>query len=321
MRDAITTSDARVFVKGYKELLSAEEEAALFGAWWATNPTCFQALIDESNEDVARFEGPQDDEFITRIILAYTPVIRRAIKELANYRMDEEELLSEGLIAMAEAARRYNPTKEIRFAAYAKVCVKGTMHGYIMRNYFMVQFCTNHSKKRLFYSLRRRIAIELQEKSVFQMTDAVAQELAEDHNLEASDVWLMYQMFQKPYDSLDQPVFTMREDQEPNLLGDTIEDEETGTEETVFAINEIEFHKSLVGRAMQCLTHRERTVFVAQVLSDKENQRTLDDLGLEFDVSKERIRQVRIEAMRKVTAELGRLRDTMGLSNQDIFSD
>jgi RNA polymerase sigma-32 factor len=73
--------------------------------------------------------------------------------------------------------------------------------------------------------------------------------------------------------------------------------------------------------AMQVLTHREKTVFVAQVLMEKERQRTLDDLGLEFSVSKERIRQVRIEAMEKMNVELHRLVNEKVLSRYDIFQD
>lgn len=323
MRDPIKTSDAGVFVKGYLPLLTAEKEKALFEAWWATNPVGFAAFMDPKNEDVKKFTGGDDNTYLTRIVLAFSPAIRRAIKELANYRIEEEELLSEGLIALAEAARRYAPSVHgnVRFAAYAKVCVKGMMQGYIMRNFFLVQFCTNHSKKKLFYSMRKLIAIELQDRGSFRMTKEVVQKLAEDHNLDESDILLMYEMFQKPYESLDQPVRGSIFDQEPTLFGETLEDHEASADEGVFQANEVKFHKSLVIEAMKILTHRERTVFVAQILMEKERQRTLDDLGLEFSVSKERIRQVRIEAMEKMNVELHRIVFEKGLQYHDIFQD
>jgi RNA polymerase sigma-32 factor len=323
MRDSIKTSDARAFVRGYLPLLTAKQEKTMFQAWWDTNPAGFKAFMDPENKEVTKFTGGNDNLYLTRIILAYSPAIRRAMKELANYRIDEEELLSEGLIALAEAARRYAPSEhdDVRFAAYAKICVKGMMQGYIMRNFFMIQFCTNHSKKRLFYSMRKLIAIELQNKGSFRMTKEVIRKLAVDHNLDESDVALMYEMFQKPYESLDQPVRGSVFDQEPTLLGETLEDHEASADEAVFQENEVKFHRTLVIEAMQVLTHREKTVFVAQVLMEKERQRTLDDLGLEFSVSKERIRQVRIEAMEKMNVELHRLVNEKGLSRYDIFQD
>lgn len=323
MRDPIKTSDAKTFVKGYLPLLTAEEERNLFEAWWATNPKGFEAFMDPENEKVKKFTGGNDDLYLTRIILAYSPAIRRSIKELANYRVDEEELLSEGLIALAEAARRYAPSEhgDVRFAAYAKICVKGMMQGYVMKNFFLVQFCTNHNKKKLFYSMRKLIAIELQDKGSFQMTNDVVQRLAEEHNLEDTDVLMMFQMFQKPYKSLETPVVNGDGHGDTTLLGDIIEDEGPQAEEIVMAESIVEFHSSLVGEAMNVLTHREKTVFVAQVLMEKDNQRTLDDLGSQFHLSKERIRQVRNEAMGKVDEEVRRLASEKGLSVADILQN
>jgi RNA polymerase sigma-32 factor len=326
MRDPIKTSDAKTFVKGYLPLLTAEEERNLFESWWATNRKGFSAFMDPLNLKIRKFTGGDDNLYLTRILMAYSPAIRRSMKELSNHRIEDEELLSEGLIALAEAARRFAPSEhgDVRFAAYAKVCVKGMMQGYVMRNFFMVQFCTNHNKKRLFYSIRKLIAIELQSKGSFQMTAEIIRALAEDHSLDDTDVTMMFQMFQKPYESMDNPVVTGEADFQTGgrtTLGDTLEDTGTGVEETVIIDSEIEFHKSLVSEAMRVLTHREKTVFVAQVLMDKDNQRTLDNLGVEFSVSKERIRQVRIEAMSKMDHELHRLASEKGIAVSDLFHD
>ena len=326
MRDPIKTSDAKTFVKGYLPLLTAEEERNLFESWWATNQEGFLNFIDPLNGEVKKFTGGDDNLYLTRILMAYSPAIRRAMKELTNHRIEDEELLSEGLIALSEAARRFAPSDhgDVRFATYAKVCVKGMMQGYVMRNYFMVQFCTNHNKKRLFYSIRKLIAIELQSKGSFQMTPKIIKALADDHCLDETDVTMMFQMFQKPYESMDDPVVIGESDFQTggrSTLGDTLEDTGTGVEETAIVGSEVEFHKSLVSEAMRILTHREKTVFVAQVLMDKDNQRTLDNLGVEFSVSKERIRQVRIEAMKKMDYELHRLASEKGIAVSDLFHD
>ncbi len=324
MRDAIASSDARVFVRGYRELLTADEERSLFRAWWDTNPQGFADLLDPEKGDVKRFIGGNDDLYLTRIVIKYSPVIRRAIKELSTYRMDEEELLSEGLIALAEAARRYAPSEHdnVRFAAYAKVCVKGMMQGWIMKHFFMVQFCTNRSKKRLFYAMRKYIAIAMRKNGTFKMTPKVVVEMSEEHGVDESDVWLMYNMFQRPFESLDQPAWDGNESSdEVFLMGDTIASGNPDTEEAVFSIDEVTFHRKILDEAMEALTHREKTVFVAQVLSEKENVRTLDDLAQEFDLSKERVRQVRNEATKKVSAEVLRIAMENNVDPSDIFAD
>ena len=319
MRDAIETSDARVFVKGYRELLDSEEERALFQAWWDTNPEGHADLLDPDSE-TNRFSGGDDNKYLTRIILAYGPVIKRAMKELSAYKVDQEELRSEGLMALAEAARRYAPSAHdnTRFAAYAKVCVKGMMQGWIMRNYFMVQFATNRSKKRLFYGMRKRVAISIAQTGKFKMTDEIVTELSEEFGVDPSDVWQMHEMFLSPYQSLDATVYP-NHDGDPMLLVDTLEcDEET--EEAVMQVDTVRFHRRLVNEAMNnTLTPREKTVFIAQELSEKEDVRTLENLAEEFECSRERIRQVRNQATRKVKEEILRLAVVKKIAIKDMF--
>ena len=335
MREVIKTSDARLFVKSYQPLLNKEAEKKLFQAWWDSNPTASQKFLDPENKDVTCFRGGDDETYLTRIILSYGPIIRRAIKELAGYKMSEDELLSEGLIALAEAARRYNPLNHgaTRFAAYAKVCVKGMMQGYIMKNFFFVHMCTNHTKKKLFYSLRKLIAIELHKHGQFRLTPAITAELAESHKLSEHDVVQMYVMFQNPYFSLDaprlnDPSINKNEDNSwmhngsTTTLGEMLFNKEGNTEDMVLNDDEFAFHKRIVKNAMaNVLTDREQTIFVAQVLAiDKDEQRTLDDLGDQYGVSKERIRQLRILAEKKVDDEIIRLVEEMELAPRDLFS-
>ena len=322
MRDPIKSSDARVFVKSYTELLSLEQEKALFQSWWDSNPQGFIDFMDPENKEVKKFEGGADDVYLTRIIMSFSPIIRWAIREVASYKADEDELLSEGLLALSEAARRFAPSshENVRFAGYAKICVKGLLQGYIMRNFFPVQFCTNHWKKKLFFSLRKLIATELHAKGTFNLTAEDAERLAGEHNVEPRDVMQMYGMFQVPTKSMEDKVgfgYTGSEEYS-STFGDSIEDERR-TDDPVFEADEVAFHKLLVDRAMVVLTDREKTVFQTQVLYEKEQHRTLEDLGVEFDVSKERIRQVRIEAMRKVKGELHRIVTELNLEVAEIF--
>ena len=335
MREAIKTSDARLFVKSYQPLLNKEDEKKLFQEWWNSNPTASREFIDPENKDVTCFRGGDDETYLTQIILSYGPIIRRAIKELAGYKMSEDELLSEGLIALAEAARRYNPSNHgaTRFAAYAKVCVKGMMQGYIMKNFFFVHMCTNHTKKKLFYSLRKLIAIELHKHGQFKLTPAITTELATSHKLSEHDVVQMYVMFQNPYFSLDAPRMndptSNRNDDNSwvhngstSTLGELLFNKDGNTETMVMNDDEFEFHKRIVKSAMtNVLTDREQTIFVAQVLAiDKDEQRTLDNLGDQYGVSKERIRQLRILAEKKVDQEIIRLVEEMDMIPRDLFS-
>ena len=86
-------------------------------------------------------------------------------------------------------------------------------------------------------------------------------------------------------------------------------------------ISTIKFQRRIITEAMdKVLTDREKRIFVAQILAgDKEEQMTLDELGAEFGVSKERVRQLRISASRKVEAEVIRIAENDDLDPRDMF--
>lgn len=294
------SNNADIFVKQYRPLLSEEEERKLFEDWRASG---------------------DNETYLTKIVIHYGPIIRRSIKELAGYQMPSDELLSEGMIALIEAAARFNLDAGVRFATYAKVCVKGMMQGYITRNYFLMHVCTNHGKKRLFYALRKRIAIEMKKTGQFKMTAKVAQEFADDHNVSVTDVQQMYNMFQRPQESLDDPIFN---DEDDNLTReDTIPaiNADGDSMKLVMDDDTVIFQKSIVDQAMKnVLTDRERRIFTSQVLIDKEDgQQTLDALGKELSISKERVRQLRNKANEKLNDEILRLASDLGIDPMDLF--
>lgn len=300
MPDTIHSNDARIFIKQFRDLLSQEEEQELFRKWRETG---------------------DNEKYLTKIVIHYGPVIKRCIKELAGYQMPMDELLSEGMVALIEAAKRFELDQGVRFATYAKVCVRGMMHGYITKNYFLMHVCTNHTKKRLFYALRKRIAIAMMQTGQFKLTIPIAKEIADEHGVSITDVQQMYDMFQRPQESLSDPISSAEDD---NLTrGDTISEMYPDGDSMSLVIEDdvVNFQKSIVTTAMHnVLTERERRIFTSQILTDKEDgQQTLDALGKELEISKERVRQLRNRASDKMFEEINRLTVEMGIDPVDLF--
>jgi len=296
----VISNDAKIFVKQYRTLLSADEERELFEKWRETG---------------------DNETYLTKIVIHYGPIIWRAIKELSGYQMPTDEMLSEGMVALIEAAERFDLGAGVRFATYAKVCVKGMMQGYITKNYFLMHVCTNHTKKRLFYALRKRIAIEMMRTGQFKLTTKVAQELAEEHKVSITEVQQMYDMFQRPHESLNDPI--TNPDDDSLTREDTIAELNTDSGSMAVVIDDdvVTFQKTIVNEAMKnVLTDRERRIFISQVLTEKEDgQQTLETLGNELEISKERVRQLRNKASDKVYKEVHRIADEMGIDPTDLF--
>lgn len=287
---------ARDFVKSHRVLLTEEQEIALFKNWQKT----------------------KDNKYLTKIVISYSPIILKTIKELSGYRMDPEELTSEGLVALIEAARRYDLSRGLRFSTYAKTWVKGVMYGFITKNFFLVHVCTSHTKKKLFFALRKLIAKEMKKSGNFTLTGKIATGLAEDYGTTVTEIQCMYDMFRKPHDSLSE---TVGKTEDTDITkGDTLAAKTPMVEEEIIINETIEFQKRLITDVMnKVLTPRERRIFITQKLREKGETMTLEKLGKRFHISKERVRQIRNEAHEKVEEELRNQVGHMSIDPTDLF--
>lgn len=273
MKKALSMDD---FIQNYRVLLTEEQENDLFKLWWDT----------------------KDDNVLLEIVKAYSPIIQRCVRELAGYKANPEDLRSEGVIALLAAAKNFQPDVG-RFATYAKQCIKGIMLGFITKNYFPVNVCTSHGKKKLFFSIRKLVAVTLVQEGKFEMTRDIALDLAASHEVEESVVYSMYDMIRKPHISLSEkiPRYGLESDhtiEEHLLLDDDAEDVSAD-------LTDLKFHRRIIDTAMdEVLDNRERRIFESQMLVNREDRIILEDLGAEFDISKERVRQLRNGAYAKV---------------------
>ncbi len=273
MKKALCMDD---FIQNYRVLLTEEQENDLFQLWWDT----------------------KSQEVLLEIVKAYSPIIQRCVRELAGYKANPEDLRSEGVIALLAAAQNFKPEVG-RFATYAKTCIKGIMLGFITKNYFPVNVCTSHGKKKLFFSIRKLVAITLIKEGKFDMTRDIAVELAESHEVDEAVVYSMYDMIRKPYISLSEkiPMYGFETDHtiEEHMVLD-------GDDTDVSAdLTDLQFHRRIIDTAMdEVLDNRERRIFESQMLVNREDRIILEDLGAEFDISKERVRQLRNGAYTKV---------------------
>ncbi len=277
MKKAVSMDD---FIQNYRVLLTEQEENDLFDLW----------------------ETTKSDEVLLQIVQAYSPIIQRCVREVSGYKANPEDLRSEGVVAIIEAAKRFDRTRG-RFSTYAKRCVKGIMLGYITKNYFPVNVCTSHGKKKLFYAIRKMVAITLVKKGKFDMTRDIALKLSEEYGVEEKIVFSLYDMIRRPFISLSDRIGTEGFDSDH-----TVEEHMASLDSDVDVsaeISDIIVHRKIITNAMdQVLDARERRIFTSQVLIHREDRVILERLGEEFDISKERVRQLRNSAYEKVRAAI-----------------
>jgi RNA polymerase sigma-32 factor len=273
MNKAVSMDD---FIQNYRVLLTEQEENDLFDLW----------------------EKTKSDTVLLQIVESYSPIIQRCVREVSGYKANPEDLRSEGVVAIIEAAKRFDRTRG-RFSTYAKRCVKGIMLGYITKNYFPVNVCTSHGKKKLFYAIRKMVAITLVKKGKFDMTRDIALKLSAEYGVEEKIVFSLYDMIRRPFISLSDRIGSEGFDSDH-----TVEEHMASLDADVdlsAELSDIAVHRKIITTAMdQVLDARERRIFTSQVLIHREDRIILERLGEEFDISKERVRQLRNSAYEKV---------------------
>jgi RNA polymerase sigma-32 factor len=246
----------------------------------------------------------RDRNALHEIVLAYARLVVAAAMRLRGYGLPLADLIQEGNIGLMEAAERFEPERQVRFSTYAAWWIRASMQDYILRNWSIVRTGTTAAQKTLFFNLRR-IRARIADPSQASLSRPDAERIADALGVPANDVADMEQRFAGGDASLNAVLGEWGEESWQDQLADT----RPTPEEAVTASHDDDTRRRWLVGALDRLPMRERRIVEARQLG--ESSLTLEDLGREFGVSKERVRQLEQRALdrlkRDVLAQAGKL--------------
>jgi RNA polymerase sigma-32 factor len=215
-----------------------------------------------------------------------------------GYGLPISDLISEGNIGLMKAVKRFDPDKGFRLATYALLWIKASIQEYILHSWSLVKIGTTSAQKKLFFNLRR-IKNELKVFEEKELSPEIIKNISHQLVVEEQEVINMNQRINGDY-SLNAPrqVDSNEGDWQEILVDEKSIDQETYVAEK----QEIEKRKSMLGKALSLLSERERTIFSYRRLA--EEPKTLEVLSKEFNISRERVRQIEVKAFEKVQLEV-----------------
>jgi RNA polymerase sigma-32 factor len=267
------------------EMLDAETELALARAW--------------------RDEG--DEKALHRLVNAY---MRLAIAMAARYRRygaPMPDLIQEAGVGLMKAAEKFDPDRGVRFSTYAVWWIKASIQDYVMRNWSMVRTGSTSSQKALFFNLRRvRAKLEREAGANGEALDGhrLRQMIATEVGVPLRDV----EMMDARLSGADYSLNAQQAGEEGREWLETLEDEAPQAAETVTRNADLARVRGWLAEALASLNTRERMIIVERKLRDE--PRTLESLGQELGLSKERIRQLEAQALSKLRKRLEALSGT-----------
>jgi RNA polymerase sigma-32 factor len=225
-----------------------------------------------------------------------TSHLRLAVKVAMNYRgygLPVSEIISEGNVGLLQALDRFEPDRGFRFSTYAVWWIRAAIQDYILRSWSLVKIGTTASQKKLFFKLRSAKNKIAAMQSGDMRPDQVAL-IAKNLGVTDQEVIDMNRRLGGD-SSLNAPI---HDEGEAGEWQDYLVDQSPSPEALLAVRDETDRQQKALTHAIGVLNPRERRIFEARHLADQ--PMTLEDLAVEFNVSRERVRQIEVRAFEKV---------------------
>jgi RNA polymerase sigma-32 factor len=223
-------------------------------------------------------------------------VISTAAK-FRNYGLPMSDLVQEGATGLMQAAARFEPEREVRFSTYAAWWIRSAMQDYILRNWSVVRTGTTAAQKALFFNLRR-LRAKIGDGSGGPLDEAGRAFVASELSVHTDEVEAMEMRLAGGDQSLNATISPTGEDEWQDFLAD----DRPSPEETVMFARDSRTRSIWLAQALAELTDREQIIIKERRLRD--DVRTLEELGRDLGISKERVRQIEHRALEKLKISL-----------------
>lgn len=239
-----------------------------------------------------RFRKHGDLDAAKRLISAHLRLAAKVAFGYRYYGLPVEDLISEANIGLMQAVKKFEPEKGNRLSTYAVWWIKAAINEFILRSWSLVRIGTVAAQKRLFYNLRKiKARLGLYGDSALD-ADSV-KEISQNLNVSEDDVVAMDNRLSGDV-SLNTPVYTDGYAEKQDFLSNN-----SNIEDSVADKQESDLRLHLLAQAMDKLNDRERIIVRARRLQD--DPTTLDSLGEQLGISRERVRQIETRAIEKMT--------------------
>jgi len=262
------------------ELLDAETELRLAYAW----------------------RDQRDEAALHRLITAYMRLAISMAAKFRRYGAPMNDLIQEASLGLMKAADKFDPDRGVRFSTYAVWWIKASIQDYVMRNWSMVRTGSTSSQKSLFFNMRRvQARLEREAMSRGDTLDGhqLRQLISQEVGVPLHDVEMMEGRLSGSDYSLNA---TQSSEDEGREWIDALVDDSAQAAQIVAESHDSARLREWLVAAMQALNARERFIIRERKLRD--DPRTLESLGQELNLSKERVRQLEAAAFAKMRKSL-----------------
>lgn len=241
-----------------------------------------------------RFLQHEDTKAAHKLVTSHLRLVAKIAMGYRGYGLPIGEVISEGNVGLMQAVKKFDPERGFRLATYAMWWIKASIQEYVLRSWSLVKMGTTANQKRLFFNLRKAKS-RIQALGDADLNEEQVKKIATDLQVSEEEVLSMNQRLSGDA-SLNAPIRAA--EGESGQWQDWLVDESDSQEKMLIEEDELDHRRAMLREAMEVLNEREQRIFKARRLS--EDPLTLEELSGEFDISRERVRQIEVRAFEKV---------------------
>ena len=250
---------------------------------------------EEETEYAIAFKETGDREAAEKLVTANLRLVIKIAFQYHRQWANVLDLIQEGNVGLVEALKRYDPYREIRFSSYAQYWIRAMILRFLLDNFRMVRLGSTRAGRKLFFQLKKE-----RDRIIEEGLDPSPKLLAERLGVSEREVDAVDQHLRAPALSLDAP----QGDDDGRSLSETVSSVSSASPEERAAKHELSdlVHTKLAEFAEGLLDDRERTIWTMRMVAT--DPVPLSQLGEQFGVSKERVRQLEARMKKRLKAYL-----------------
>ncbi|MCP5085802.1 MAG: RNA polymerase sigma factor RpoH [Rhodobacteraceae bacterium] len=251
----------------------------------------------------------EDSEAAHRLVTSHLRLAAKIAMGYRGYGLPVAEVISEANVGLMQAVKRFEPEKGFRLSTYAMWWIRASIQEYILRSWSLVKMGTTSAQKKLFFNLRK-VKNRIGALEEGDLRPENVERIAHDLNVSEDEVISMNRRMTGGDASLNARVGGDDSDGAAEWQ-DWLEDEHADQASDYAEKNELNARRELMVEAMAVLNEREQDILTQRKLQDKAT--TLEELSGEYNVSRERIRQIEVRAFEKLQERMKELAREKGM--------
>lgn len=249
--------------------------------------------VEEEYMLAKRWKDDKDVHAAQKLVTSHLRLVAKIAVGYRGYGLPLEELIAEGNVGMMQAVKGYDPDRGFRLATYAVWWIRSAIQSYIIHSWSLVKIGTTTAQKKLFFNLRK-LKKQISARENQELSPEDVRVISEKLNVPEEEVVHMNTRMTQATLSLNAPLSKEGEEE----WQDWIPDETQNQEILVLEKQEVERKQELLRQSLKRLSSREQFIIQKRHLS--EEHATLEELAQELGVSRERVRQVEVQAFQKL---------------------